>query len=463
IYKNWIVWWGGAEVLTILFGAAFLKISLVEKSRLSRIVLISVFSSACMAAVSIFDPVTAINVFSVPYHIVILIFCFRSYSKVRAGYYPAKGIIIGWSAHLVATTIQLLYYQGILGPSFFTSWGTVFGNLIQLLFLGTSMFVDKKYHERSAALQLEKNFKDLEHRDAIIQEYSSPKIVSEIGLGLDPRLYKSRWEELAIIFSDMRNFTTFIETSDLATIEETLNSYIGAIIDQTFEHNGEVNKMIGDAVLCIFDDPATCLSACIDMRLALSDLNRKRVASGRPPVKMGTGASHSKVISMNMGRHGKKLDRTVIGDEVNIAARIESLTKELNVDVLVPKKFHDAISDYEWQRPVGSFKLKGKTVTTTLYEIFGHNSPRVRDYKLSTRATFEQVMNLTSPREDTSETRSAYDEALALLNGLMKSCPEHTYLKGKPMDQTIFALCNKIEQERNNLEPGPETRGRGKK
>jgi class 3 adenylate cyclase len=432
VHRNWIVWWGFTQVFSVLFGALFMKIPIGGSSIRSRCIQVGLVSSVLLAAFSRHFPVFAINAFTVPYQIVVVIFCVRSFAQGREGYRPAHCLFAGWSIYSISTALTLSYYFGLLGPSFLTSWGIVIANLAQTISLGTAIFWDRKHRETEALIQIQRNFRELADRDQIIQEYSSSKIVSEISMGVDPRLYKSRWSDLAILFSDMRDFTTLIEKADLSTVEEILNTYIGEIVECTFDFNGEVNKMIGDAVLCIFDDPKTCLNATVALRKRLSDLNRARVGADKRPIKFGSGVSHSRVISMNVGRLGKKLDRTVIGDEVNTAARIEAMTKELYVDVLISEKFQERVAEYPFQRPIGSFLLKGKTAPTMLYEIFGHNSDRVIDYKLSTVPKLKEILALCEG--------GAFEDADAILREMIALCPQHSYLDGQLMDRTLPAL-----------------------
>jgi class 3 adenylate cyclase len=432
LHSNWIIWWAVAQATSLLFGGLFLGIPILGRSIASRLLQFGLLASILLAVTSEYNPVLAINAFTAPYQIVLGYFCFRSFKQGRSGYLPAYCLLGGWGVYAVASTLMLSYYFGVIGPSFLTSWGILFSNLAQALSLGAAMFWDRKNRERDALKQIRRNFRELAERDQIIQEYSSPKIVSEISLGIDPRLYSSRWTDFAILFSDMRDFTALIENADLPTVEEILNTYLGEIVECTFDFNGEVNKMIGDAVMCIFENPRTCLEATVALRKRLSNLNRARVAAGNPPIKFGSGVSYSRVISMNVGRHGKKLDRTVIGDEVNIAARIEAMTKELGVDLLVSQKFQGHVADYPYQRPMGNFLLKGKSTPTGLHEIFGHNSEKVIEYKLSTVPGLKQVLALCEG--------DAFADADAILSEMIAKCPPHTFLKGQIMDRTLLAL-----------------------
>ena len=339
---------------------------------------------------------------------------------------------------------MLLYYSGVLGPSFVTLWGFGIGFILQSITLGMGLFWAKKHQERENLTIIENNNRELRNRDQIIRDFTSPKIVGEIAAGLDPRKFQSRWADLAIVSSDMRNFTPLIESATIQEIDEVLNTYFCEVIDSTFDGDGEINKLIGDAVLCVFEDPVACLNATVDMRKRLNAINSARIKTGHKLMRFGTGISYARVVSMNVGKVGKKLDRTVIGDDVNISARIESLSKVLKTDVLVTQKFHEQIPNYPYQRPLGSFYLKGKSVPTVVYELFGHHPERVIEHKLSTGPALSKILEMT--------VAGHHQEPILVLDELISKCPNHVWRDNESMDASLQAIKEQILAKRDSIQ-----------
>jgi class 3 adenylate cyclase len=443
IYGNWVAWMGAYEFVSTLFGFHFLRLRFSDRTWSNRFIKLGLVASLLLTLTSLYLPVFAINTFSVPHHIVLGIFCFKAFREIKARSWAAVWLFAGWSVYTVSTALMLLYYFGAMGPSIFTAWGLAIGHTFQSICMAAAIFVEKKQQERSSRLQIERNFKELANRDEIIQQFSSPKIVSEITLGLDPRNYKARWTKRSILISDIRDFTTLVENAEMAAVEEILNTYFSEIIERTFAHNGEVNKMMGDAALCVFDDAETCLTATVALRKRLDSISQLRIKEGRTAIRIGSGITHAPVISMNIGKQGMRLDRTVIGDEVNTAARIESLTKELGVDVLVSQRFLEEVPNYEFQRHVGNYLLKGKTQITSVFEIFEHESDAAIEYKLKTKGDLRLVHDLVQ--------NGGEAEALRALDSISSSAATSRFSTLAREDKPLIALRKRILGEIDRL------------
>ena len=178
--------------------------------------------------------------------------------------------------------------------------------------------------------------------------------------------------ELTIMFTDLRGFTGISETMSPAALLEILNNYLTrmtAIIDR---HGGVVDKYIGDAIMAIFgaplhyDDHAERAVRCAqEMQAALEDFNRDAGARGWPELTMGIGINTGVVVVGNMGSEDR-LNYTVIGDGVNLAARLESATKDFGVSVIVSEavKNHAAGMTFEY---LDRINVKGKREPVTVY------------------------------------------------------------------------------------------------
>lgn len=140
-------------------------------------------------------------------------------------------------------------------------------------------------------------------------------------------------KKVAVLMSDIRDFTTMTESAEPEEIVGMLNDYFGRMIEVVFEHEGTLDKFIGDAIMAVFgtpmahdDDAARAVLTAIDMRRALRRYNEERRAKGKMGIENGIGICDGEVVAGAIGSE-ERLEFTVIGDTVNTAARLEGLTK----------------------------------------------------------------------------------------------------------------------------------------
>ncbi len=148
--------------------------------------------------------------------------------------------------------------------------------------------------------------------------------------------------EITVLFSDVRGFTTFSEQHSPAEVVATLNEYLGAMTDVIFRWEGTLDKFVGDEIMVFWGAPmpqpdhaARALGCALDMRKALEGLHGKWAWEGKPFLEAGIGINSGEVLVGNIGAQGKKMDYTVIGDHVNLGARVEGLTRKFNRPILL--------------------------------------------------------------------------------------------------------------------------------
>ncbi|MEK6706498.1 MAG: adenylate/guanylate cyclase domain-containing protein [Bdellovibrionota bacterium] len=143
-------------------------------------------------------------------------------------------------------------------------------------------------------------------------------------------------------------------------------------------HGGVVDKYVGDAIMALWgvplasrDDTKNALMACLTMRTELVKLNEIRLSRGQPILKIGMGLNIGPVIAGNIGSN-EKMEYTVIGDAVNLASRIESMTKDYGVDLLISHDVYECIKDSFLCEPCESAKVKGKSGAVEVYKVHGY-------------------------------------------------------------------------------------------
>lgn len=184
--------------------------------------------------------------------------------------------------------------------------------------------------------------------------------------------------EVTVLFSDVRNFTAMCEDRAPAEILALINSYLTRISAVIEENNGVVDKYIGDAVMALFgaplahdDDPLHAVRTAIGMRRALAEFNLELAGKDLPPLDIGVGINTATVVAGNIGSPSR-LNYTVIGDGVNLASRLEGLTKRYDVPIIVSETTKNAIPGFVF-RELDRVMVKGKTRPVTIYEPLGES------------------------------------------------------------------------------------------
>ncbi|MGH9671516.1 MAG: GAF domain-containing protein [Terriglobales bacterium] len=180
---------------------------------------------------------------------------------------------------------------------------------------------------------------------------------------------------VAVLFSDIRNFTTISETYTAEEVVAMLNDYFTRMIEPIFRYEGTLDKFIGDAIMAVFgaplkhtDDAERAVRAALDMRRALRDYNRERLAKGMPLIETGIGITMGEAVSGNIGSE-QRMDYTVIGDTVNIASRLEGLTKSYEHKILINEPIYEEIRDRIPCVDLGFAQVKGKEGSVHIFGV----------------------------------------------------------------------------------------------
>jgi len=187
-------------------------------------------------------------------------------------------------------------------------------------------------------------------------------------------------KELSILFSDIRGFTTISESMDPVSLINLLNRYFTPMTNAVLENGGMLDKYIGDAVMAFFNAPvdikyhadASCISA-LEMIERLESLNKELEKEGIPAIKIGIGINSAEVVVGNMGSD-TRFNYTVIGDGVNLASRIEGLTKNYGVEILITEFTVAKLKAEFIYREIEPVKVKGKDEAVLLYQLMPNNN-----------------------------------------------------------------------------------------
>ncbi|MFQ5830452.1 MAG: CHASE2 domain-containing protein [Candidatus Methylomirabilia bacterium] len=205
--------------------------------------------------------------------------------------------------------------------------------------------------------------------------YVSREVAAQV-LAEAPTLHGER-REVSILFSDLRGFTPLSEAMPAEAVAAHLNEYFAAMTSAVFAHRGMINDFIGDAVMAIFGAPLSdpghelhAVESAVAMDRALRALNRRWEAEDLPRLRMGIGIHTGEVFAGNVGGPSR-VKYTVIGDAVNVAARLEGLNKDLGTTILITEETRNLLGDRVDAKDCGEMPVKGRIRPLRVYEVLG--------------------------------------------------------------------------------------------
>lgn len=208
-----------------------------------------------------------------------------------------------------------------------------------------------------------------------LNRYLPQHVINEIINKDDLSLFNGEYKRCSILFSDIRNFTSLTERLEAIEVVNFLNEYFDVMVDTIFEHNGVLDKLIGDAIMATFGIPYNSdKDAANAINTALKMIDSLEIVGGIERIQyelgMGIGIATGDVISGNIGSK-KRFEYTVIGDAVNLAARLESLTKFYGLHLLVCGETAQSVSHLYRSREIDCIRAKGKQEPVNIYTILG--------------------------------------------------------------------------------------------
>ena len=287
--------------------------------------------------------------------ITILLFLFaawRQWREFARSRLPTHGALVGSYVFLAQAEVSML-----LSPPWAPSWWTY-----HLLMLG------------AVVLALGSFFLELDRRRGL--ERFLPSLVVDRVLHGEPLQFTGERQCATILFADMRGSTALAEGLTPEEVVRVVNDYLGVLARAVFGQGGVLDKFTGDGLMSIFgvfqdgtDGALPALRAALAMRRGVEQLSAERRARGDPTARFGIGIHTGEVVLGTIGIP-ERSDFTALGDTVNTASRLESLTKEYGVDVIVSEAVASRLRDGEVKlRRLGDAQVRGRTATVAVYAV----------------------------------------------------------------------------------------------
>ncbi|XOF34965.1 MAG: CHASE2 domain-containing protein [Candidatus Electrothrix sp. YB6] len=341
--------------------------------------------------------------------------------KATSGVFLSLAIFVG----IILLSLYSFYYQNILID---ITYPVIITGVLFTFFTSYNFFAEeKKTHQLRSAFS----------------HYLSPDVVRELVEKKDRLVLDGEERELTILFSDIRNFTAMAEKMSPDNLCSFLNQYMTPMTGAIMERRGTVDKFIGDAIMAFWnaplDTPNHLQLACdcaLSMLRELAELNRNWQKEGLSEVQIGIGLHFGQARVGNMGSQ-HRFDYTVIGDTVNLASRLEGLTKLYGVNILVSDAVARAMAQENafFFRQIDTVRVLGKKTPVTLYQLLAADvisaamRQELRSHKQAltvyTAGDFQAAFSAFQKLQDRSPNDRLYSVYLERCRQLAAEPPAH--------------------------------------
>ncbi|TFG79321.1 MAG: adenylate/guanylate cyclase domain-containing protein, partial [Spirochaetales bacterium] len=341
----------------------------------------------------------------------------------------APFIMAGFGFFVITAINDILYSRGIISTTYLVPlglFGFIFSQAIALARIFSQSFNQVEHlSERLVSVNVSME-RFVPHEFLSFLDKTS---IVDVHLG-DQSL-----KNLTILFSDIRSFTSLSESMTPQENFNFLNSYLERVGPIIRDHGGFIDKYIGDAIMALFPQtPEDALDASITIQETVRTYNAERVGFGHRPIQVGIGL-HGGPAMLGIIGERMRLESTVISDTVNLASRVESLTKFYRTDVLVSGDLVRSLGEepaYDF-RLVDRVTVKGKSKACDLYELLSSKSQEERAGLIKSRPAFEEAVRLFRGRH--------YVEAVRAFRSIFEA---------NPGDQVTRVYIDRCEKARNH-------------
>ncbi|OGS21342.1 MAG: hypothetical protein A2252_08870 [Elusimicrobia bacterium RIFOXYA2_FULL_39_19] len=309
---------------------------------------------------AVIDNIIAKNyIHAVPYFAVLLIMLFLTF------------FISIFTMHVKTTSSVIVFFSVLIGYFFLSL--ILFAKFdIHLDFLkpGLGMFLG---YIGSMGYRFRTEEREKKWIKKTFSSYMSPQVIKELAENPDKLKLGGEKKTMTVFFSDIRGFTSISEKYPPEEVVSILNEYLSAMTEIVFKYEGTLDKFVGDEIMAFWNSPLQqedhamrALNCSFDMMDRLDQLQEKWKQEGKPIIDIGIGLNTGEMIVGNMGSH-QRMDYTVIGDNVNLGARIETLTRQYDSKIIISEYTMTHVKDKIEAVHLGEVKVKGKNKPVNVY------------------------------------------------------------------------------------------------
>jgi class 3 adenylate cyclase len=282
------------------------------------------------------------------------------------------GLLVAFSMLLVVAASVTLHRVAVVGTAVVAAvvcggvmsrlgGATHVSQMLLVLATGASVLV----YVETRSMRLIRRFAAEQVRRDRLERYFSPGVAARL-MNQTSASGQGDHREVSVLFADIRDFTAMSASMEGGAIMKMIDEYLRAMATVVFSHGGTLDKFLGDGLLAYFGAPVVqrdharrAVACALDMQQALRELNERRAGRGQRPLVAGHGIHSGRVVVGTIGTDQRR-EFTVIGDPVNVASRVEGLTKQLAEPILVSAETRDAAGEgFAW-RAMPPMEVKGK-------------------------------------------------------------------------------------------------------
>jgi len=299
-------------------------------------------------------------------------------------------LVLPWMSPLWGSILSLLAIIGVVGLNFFSYEKGIVLPLASVLGAALSIYlfnIGYGYFIESRSKRL---------ITGLFGQYIPPELVDEMAKNPDNFSMEGQNKELTVLFSDVRGFTTISESLDAKTLSEFINAFLTPFTKVIYNNRGTIDKYMGDCIMAFWGAPIDDadharhgVMSAFQMLKAMEELNLEFAKRNWPAIKVGIGLNTGKMSVGNMGSE-IRLAYTIMGDAVNLGSRLEGITKEYGVAIIIGPDTRTALPDLI-ARELDRVRVKGKDIPVTIYEPLGFGSEVSAD-KLLALGLFEKAL-----------------------------------------------------------------------
>lgn len=379
-YKmEYFTFFTGTALFTQFFHEVFQKF-------ISKYFIIFIWIASLAFAAQLFFPVSLYSRTTAIFQLITLSgFIYAMIGLVRARKEHVSGSTIslfGFSMLFITFINDILYTRGAIPTTYMLQYGFLFFIFSQSMILSTRFslaFRESESLRKSLARFVPTQFVSFLEKESIIDV--------EAGDGVK--------KDLTVLFLDIRGFTSMSEGMTTEENFRFLNSFLKRMSPHIHTYNGFVDKFMGDAIMALFPEPpSTAIQAAVDMQKELTVYNRHRANKNYPSFRMGIGI-HSGELMLGTVGTSDRLDTTVIGDTVNLASRLEDLTKTYGSSVIISEDIYRSLKPEQFMiREIDTVRVRGRSEPVRIFEVFDSDPPEIISLKKKTSGSLKQGIEL---------------------------------------------------------------------